>query len=102
MLLTDRYTVGVFGDPHLMTFRGYQLQTCEITGIRDYLVNRFFRVTGSAEHVRRPAKGSALTELTVSFYDGQGEVSTEYSVRQGHLPSRFTNGQDTGLMTGAL
>lgn len=102
MLLSERHSVGVFGDPHLITFRGYKLQSCEITGTRDYLVNRFFRVSGKAEHVRHPKRGSALTELTISFYDADGQISAEYTASGGALPTLLNDGQASGFMAGAL
>lgn len=64
-LKAGRYSVGVYGDPHMLTYGSYQLQTCEINGLRDFIVNKFFRISAISDYVRPGQRGTSLTQVCV-------------------------------------
>ncbi|KAM4574845.1 RGM domain family, member D isoform 2-T2 [Fundulus diaphanus] len=93
---------GLFGDPHLRTFRD-EFQTCKVEGAWPLIDNRFLSVQVTNVAVVRGSSATATSKITVIFKTYQG--CTEQKVYQAtteDLPLAFQDGSRSGGESGSL
>ncbi|XP_015252963.1 RGM domain family, member D [Cyprinodon tularosa] len=93
---------GLFGDPHLRTFRN-EFQTCKVEGAWPLIDNRFLSVQVTNVPVVLGSSATATSKITVIFKTYQG--CTEQKVYQAtteDLPLAFQDGTRSGGESGSL
>uniref|UniRef100_A0A3Q2ZMM1 RGM domain family, member D n=1 Tax=Kryptolebias marmoratus TaxID=37003 RepID=A0A3Q2ZMM1_KRYMA len=93
---------GLFGDPHLRTFRD-EFQTCKVEGAWPLIDNRFLSVQVTNVPVVLGSSATATSKITVIFKSYHG--CTEQKVYQAtteDLPLAFLDGTRSGGESGSL
>ncbi|XP_028857774.1 RGM domain family, member D [Denticeps clupeoides] len=93
---------GLFGDPHLRTFRD-EFQTCKVEGAWPLIDNRYLSVQVTNVPVVQDSSATATSKITVIFKSYHG--CTEQKVYQAtteDLPSAFQDGTRSGGEGGSL
>ncbi|XP_018583614.1 RGM domain family, member D [Scleropages formosus] len=93
---------GLFGDPHLRTFRD-EFQTCKVEGAWPLIDNRYLSVQVTNVPVVQGSSATATSKITVIFKAFRG--CTEQKVYQAtteDVPSAFLDGTRSGGEVGSL
>ncbi|XP_013860028.1 RGM domain family, member D isoform X2 [Austrofundulus limnaeus] len=93
---------GLFGDPHLRTFRD-EFQTCKVEGAWPLIDNRFLSVQVTNVPVVLGSSATATSKVTVIFktYHGCTEQKV-YQATTEDLPLAFQDGTRSGGESGSL
>ncbi|XP_015827067.2 RGM domain family, member D isoform X2 [Nothobranchius furzeri] len=93
---------GLFGDPHLRTFRD-EFQTCKVEGAWPLIDNRFLSVQVTNVPVVLGSSATATSKITVIFkaYHGCTEQKV-YQATTEDLPLAFQDGTRSGGESGSL
>uniref|UniRef100_A0A3Q3JZ11 RGM domain family, member D n=1 Tax=Monopterus albus TaxID=43700 RepID=A0A3Q3JZ11_MONAL len=93
---------GLFGDPHLRTFRD-EFQTCKVEGAWPLIDNRFLSVQVTNVPVVLGSSATATSKITVIFKSYQGCVDQKvYQATTEDLPLAFQDGTQSGGDSGSL
>ncbi|XP_037106415.1 RGM domain family, member D [Syngnathus acus] len=93
---------GLFGDPHLRTFRD-EFQTCKVEGAWPLIDNRFLSVQVTNVPVVLGSSATATSKITVIFKSYHGCTDQKvYQATTDDLPMAFQDGTRSGGESGSL
>ncbi|KAM8875363.1 RGM domain family, member D [Spinachia spinachia] len=93
---------GLFGDPHLRTFRD-EFQTCKVEGAWPLIDNRFLSVQVTNVPVVLGSSATATSKITVIFKSFHGCTDQKvYQATTEDLPLAFQDGTRSGGESGSL
>ncbi|XP_057696206.1 RGM domain family, member D isoform X1 [Corythoichthys intestinalis] len=93
---------GLFGDPHLRTFRD-EFQTCKVEGAWPLIDNRFLSVQVTNVPVVLGSSATATSKITVIFKSYHGCTDQKvYQATTDDLPLAFQDGTRSGGESGSL
>ncbi|CAJ1060286.1 RGM domain family%2C member D [Xyrichtys novacula] len=93
---------GLFGDPHLRTFRD-EFQTCKVEGAWPLIDNRFLSVQVTNVPVVLGSSATATSKITVIFKSYHGCTDQKvYQATTEDLPLAFQDGTRSGGESGSL
>uniref|UniRef100_A0A3P8UU99 RGM domain family, member D n=1 Tax=Cynoglossus semilaevis TaxID=244447 RepID=A0A3P8UU99_CYNSE len=93
---------GLFGDPHLRTFRD-EFQTCKVEGAWPLIDNRFLSVQVTNVPVVLGSSATATSKITVIFKSYQGCTDQKvYQATTEDLPLAFQDGTRNGGQSSSL
>ncbi|XP_035268583.1 RGM domain family, member D [Anguilla anguilla] len=93
---------GLFGDPHLRTFRD-EFQTCKVEGAWPLIDNRYLSVQVTNVPVVQGSSATATSKITVIFKAFRGCTEQKvYQATTDDLPSAFQDGTRSGGQGGSL
>nr|XP_061790564.1 repulsive guidance molecule A-like [Nerophis lumbriciformis] len=93
---------GLFGDPHLRTFRD-EFQTCKVEGAWPLIDNRFLSVQVTNVPVVLGSSATATSKITVIFKSYHGCTDQKvYQATTDDLPLAFQDGTRSGSESGSL
>ncbi|KAM9831926.1 LOW QUALITY PROTEIN: RGM domain family, member D [Neosynchiropus ocellatus] len=93
---------GLFGDPHLRTFRD-EFQTCKVEGAWPLIDNRFLSVQVTNVPVVLGSSATATSKITVIFKSYHGCTDQKvYQATTEDLPLAFQDGTRSGGKSGSL
>ncbi|MFT7798749.1 repulsive guidance molecule A-like [Arapaima gigas] len=93
---------GLFGDPHLRTFRD-EFQTCKVEGAWPLIDNRYLSVQVTNVPVVPGSSATATNKITVIFKAFRGCTEQKvYQATMEDVPSAFVDGTRSGGEVGSL
>ncbi|XP_019752166.1 RGM domain family, member D isoform X1 [Hippocampus comes] len=93
---------GLFGDPHLRTFRD-EFQTCKVEGAWPLIDNRYLSVQVTNVPVVLGSSATATSKITVIFKSYRGCTDQKvYQATTDDLPLAFQDGTRSGGESGSL
>ncbi|KAK6326420.1 hypothetical protein J4Q44_G00020650 [Coregonus suidteri] len=91
----DYLHCGVFGDPHVRTFRD-EFQTCAVQGAWPLIDNEYLYVQATSAPMRGGAYATALTKITIIFKNWRQCIEQQiYQAELDNVPAAFVDGSVT-------
>ncbi|KAL0984891.1 hypothetical protein UPYG_G00150010 [Umbra pygmaea] len=91
----DYLHCGVFGDPHIRTFRD-EFQTCAVQGAWPLIDNEYIYVQATSAPVRGGQYATALTKITIIFKNWRQCIEQQiYQAELDNVPAAFVDGSVT-------